>query len=228
MNFGTHVFRSAPFNLRTLTLLATLTAPGAALAAPAAYLDLFYVPQAKLKAEAPAANDQTAVLRADDDGFGIKGAMTLTPRLFLSGEYTSNQYDVTNAAVSTRIDVDGWRAGMGLILFDAGPTTYVLAEYIDTDAEARVPGFEAVGGDESGYGLHLGMRGENGKLAVTVQVGYVDLGDSDGLEWLVESDYRITNRFGLFAGYRSTHLDGGNTESDFRDIRVGATLYLGG
>ncbi|QHS10199.1 hypothetical protein [Sinimarinibacterium sp. NLF-5-8] len=219
-----------------LALCGALLSPGMVLAAPAAYVDVFYSPYNTFKASSPNPNaDQDGqpernTLRGDDDGYGIKGAVTLGSRLFINAEYTGDHYDGQDVPVDTRVRLKGFRSGLGLVLYDAGPTTYALAEYIRNDSkiDLAISGLPSTKDRNEGYGLHIGMRGERRLIGTTVQLGYVDIGDSRGLEWMVELDYRLSDWIGLFAGYRATRLHNDGNDLSLSTARAGATLYFGG
>lgn len=212
-------------SLSTLSL-AALAAP------PQGYVDLYYVPDAQVE-EAD----------AEGDGYGVKGSFSIAGPWFVSAEYQDVDYDdrvgdFDDDGQDDRIGLDlsqlrlggGYRARIG-----GSTLAFVQAEYLDVESDADVTlsnGGNTVSGatsiDDSGYGVHAGLRGENGRLGVTLQVGFIDIGDVDGPEYEIEADYRFVDGLGVFAGYRISDLQSGATDLKLEDVRVGASLYFGG
>lgn len=149
----------------------------------------------------------------DGDGFGIKGNFAIADSFFLSGEYQAVGYDDSD------LDLDQFRGGIGVNSDPLAPAVwYGLAEFLNfklddgTDSES-----------ESGFGLHVGGRfAINEVFGINGRIGYVDIDDADGLEWLIGGDIAFTEQLGAFADYRVTSLeDDTGVESDFDDLRVG-------
>jgi len=180
---------------------------------PDSFVDLYTVPLTALEA----ANVSS------DTGFGV-GARTrfaLGPELFAQGEVQVNAYQGLGAA-----DADGeattLRAGVGF-LTSGDARVYGLLEFvqlgIDIDGIAD--------GSESGYGLHLGMRGE-GDSHLYGQVGFLDIGDVDGLELLFGGVFAFNPLFGMFVDYRDTRLETGlGNETNVSDLRIGLRMSFG-
>lgn len=223
--------------LKRWTAAFFLLAPGLASAGPGfGYLDAYAVPDSQLDAEAGDASGE-----ADGDGYGLKGAFSFGQRVFLAAEYQETKFDELCCAIDdtgavvvddngdpVRIDAEltQYRAGLGVRSDSFGSAlAFGLAHYIRVESEL---------GDASenldGYGLHAGLRGENGRLGVTAQIGYIDLDELKGPEYEIEADYRLFDALGLFANYRVTDLDRQDSDASLKssDFRVGATLYLGG
>ena len=160
---------------------------------------------------------------SSDGGFGVgaRGRFAATPEIFLQGEYQLNSYDGFGSA-----NADGeatlLRAGVGFLTPGEGQV-YALLEAvqlavdIDGSADTR----------ESGYGIHLGMRGE-GVSHLYGQVGFLDVGDVSGLEILFGGAYSFNALFGMFVEYRSTRLETGlGQETNLADLRVGLRMTFG-
>lgn len=209
--------------------------PTLAAAPSIGYVDLFAVPDAKL-------DSGDAFPQLKGDGYGIKGGVTFADRYFAAGEYQDVDYDDLVGDFDGD-DVDDeigtalkqFRVGLGMRL-PLGSSTLVFsqAEYVNVKSEADVTlsnGGDALTDsdsvDDDGYGIHLGVRGENGRLGVTAKLGYLDVGDVDGAEYEIEADYRVWEIIGLFANYRWSDLGGEGFENELKDFRVGATIYLG-
>lgn len=193
-----------------------------ALAAPSlGYVDVYGVAKFDLNVDVNGAGD----LDFEGDGYGIKGAFTFADRFFASAEYQKVDYELDERGANNVADsdFDQLRAGLGTRFEDGPALFYARGEYLKLELSA---GGESV--DEDGYGIHAGVRGENGRLGVTVEGGYLDVGDFDGFEWLVEADYRMFDLIGLFVGYRWTQLSDNGVDLEFSDIRAGATFYFGG
>lgn len=151
---------------------------------------------------------------ADDDGegFGVKGAFQITPKVFLTGEFQSVDYDDFN------IDVDQIRlgAGIGPGMGSSGEGIYGRGEYIqfddDSDDQDGVVG-------TVGYALPV-----NSAFRLHGELGYVYVDDADGPELLVGGTYRLTQNLGIFADYRMSYLDPdrGGGDLDVADFRAGA------
>jgi len=223
--------------LRKTLLCAALCAAPLTAAQAAADLDLFYTPYTEIKQK----NSTGDELNFDDgDGWGAKGQFGLTDYLFLTGEYEKNKYDditvndtplLPSAASSIDLRVEQYRAGLGFN-FVTTPF-YVRGEYVGFDYKYRVDnGNSASESDtqkDEGWGAHLGAKGKvlNDHVTLSAEVGYVDVGDSDGLEALAGAAYNITQHVGVFADYRYTSLTAGKDEDlDTRlgEARVGARL----
>lgn len=194
---------------KTLAMLALF--PVMATAAPSGYLDLYFVPSAKIEVESGGATAEDS-----GDGIAFKTLMAFDQGFFFNGEYQKNKYD------DTALEFEQFRAGLGLYAPGQDLSPFGLLEYIRTDTSV-------VGGTqgESGYGAHVGIRGESGNMGVTLQAGYVDLGDQRGPEGLLEMDYQFTPRVGAVVGYRVSQRRATGSEALLSDLRVGLSLYFG-
>lgn len=219
----------------SMSLIATLSMMSTTVMAesPRGYVDAYFVSDAQI--EEP---------DTQGDGYGFKGALSLAGSLFLTGEYQDVSYDDAVADfdgddVEDRIgfDLNQMRIGLGYRApVSARTQGLVRAEYLDMEADADaqlsnegapVSGTASV--DDDGYGVHAGLRGENGRLGVTATIGFLDVADLDGAEYEIEADYRVSDWIGAFIGYRVSDLSadsGGDLK--LQDLRVGLSLYLGG
>lgn len=215
-------------------LLALVTLSTSALAAPPkAYVDAFIVTDAQVDPD-----DRKG------DGYGVKGALSLSGPWFLTGEYQDVEYDdlVGDFDGDTQDDRIGselsqYRVGLGYRApVGASTQAFVQGEYVGVESEVDATlsdGGSPVSGsaslDDEGYGVHAGLRGENGRLGVTAQIGFLDVADYDGAEYGIEADFRFSSWLGAFVGYRVTDLshdrDG---DLKLKDFRAGLTAYFGG
>ncbi len=144
----------------------------------------------------------------DGDGFGAKGRFAFSDNLFVSGEYQSVSYDDSD------IDYDQLRAGVGInSAVGSQAVFYGLAEYVNADLDDE---------SESGYGVHGGVHfAVTDTFSLNGRIGYIDLGDADGMEYLVGAAFKLTDAFGIVADYRVTNLEEDNADLDIDDLRVG-------
>lgn len=228
--------------LRKTLLCAAICAAPFTAAQAAADLDLYYTPYSQIKFKDGAGN----TLNFDDgDGAGVKGHFGVTDYLFVSGEYEKNKYDDINvngtpvipgfpgSTLSVDERVEQYRAGLGFN-FVTTPF-YVLGEYIGIESRTRVDnGSSASESDKNkdeGWGAHLGAKGTvlNDYVSLNAEVGYVDVGDSDGLEVLAGAAVKVVKHLSVFADYRYTSLttgsdDAGDYDTRLGEARVGARL----
>lgn len=228
------------FDVRKTLLAAALLAAPLPAALAGSSLDLYYVGITELEVDNTAGGDFSF---DDGDGYGAKGRFKLTDELFLAGEYQNVEYDelsfdsgtpsVSSDDVGLERELETWRAGLGYQF--AETPFYLKGEYIGLESELSTTGDEGdedeVGGDidEDGFGAHLGATGQPmEKLSLTAQIGYLDIGDVDGLEYLIGAALHFTDRFGIFADYRYTSLsgDGDDYELNLSDARVGLRLMF--
>jgi opacity protein-like surface antigen len=187
---------------------ALLAAPLAAQAADMAYLDVYYIPDSTLEFEGAGV---AAVESDDGDGFGVKLAAMLGESLFLAGEYQSVDYTFADGTAKA----DTKRIGLG---YKTPWPVYALGEYVR--AEARDDDGESF--DEDGWAAHLGIKANLfASLTLDARVGYQDVGDLDGLEYVVGLGLNLDRNFGLFADYRVSELEDDNGKTTAEDVRAG-------
>ncbi|MGQ0698461.1 MAG: outer membrane beta-barrel protein [Panacagrimonas sp.] len=192
--------------------------PAVAMSAePAAVMDLYYVLSPEFDLEVDGDGEVTV---DEGDGLGVKGRFNLTPLFFVAAEYQANEYDeVEGFALDT--EFSQIRGGLG-IRFGADSPFYVLGEAVNFDLES-----DGVGGDDTGFGVHLGANAPaSDTFSVYGQVGYLDVGDVDGIEFLVGAAFMITPQFGAFVDYRNTSQEDDGVEATFKDIRLGLRISL--
>ena len=119
-------------SMKKLVLATVLAIPGAAFAASAGNLDLYYVPSASIDVSVPGFGSGDD----DGDGFGIKGRGRVSDAFSLHAEYQSTDYDDSNT------EIDQLRFGGG---FDLTPNLMAMVEYADFDID---------GEGTDGFGLH--------------------------------------------------------------------------
>lgn len=188
-----------------------LAASSAATAADMAYLDIYYIADSTLEFDF----DGAAAVESDDgDGFGVKLAAMLGESVFLSGEYQSTDNDFPTATAT----VETTRIGLG---YKTPWPLYGLVEYVRNDLEVAQTLFSGEG-EESGWGGHLGLKADLARyVTLDARVGYLDVGDSDGLEYVVGLGFNLDRSFGLFADYRVSQLENDDGEATVEDVRAG-------
>ncbi|MEQ1440397.1 outer membrane beta-barrel protein [Fontimonas sp. SYSU GA230001] len=197
---------------RAMGALVLLAAPLTVLA-QSNQLDLYYI-DAHVEARTPGFGR----FKENGDGYGVKGVFTVAEGVFLAGEYQKSTYDDTDN------ELEWIRGGIGFA-FASDPmmSWFGLAEAIRLNAD------NASGSDsESGYGLHVGARFDFSRVfSLGARVGYVDLDESNGVEWLVDAAFALSPGLSLFADYRLSSLeDDANNEIDLDDLRLGLRLLF--
>ncbi|MGH6960498.1 MAG: hypothetical protein ACREE7_08455 [Dongiaceae bacterium] len=170
-----------------------------AAATPRGYLDLYYIPSAKIEESAPGFGS------ADDtgSGFGVKGMAPASDVLVFTGEYQAVDYDGGG-------NLDQMRVGAGVMGRRGGG---LFVEYISMD--------DAVEAD--GLGLHLRF----GDRTFYGQIGYVslqdDFEDNNGLELAAGFSARLGGNLGAFFDVRHTALESEDSgiEVELTDFRAG-------
>ena len=149
----------------------------------------------------------------DGDGFGVRGAGKISDQAFVFGEYQKNEYDDSN------LELQQIRAGLGY-LFSTSDTLdlYGKASFLNFDAEA--------GGsseDDNGWGVHGGVSFVvTPAIRLFAEIGYLDVGDSDGPEYNFGGNFMFTEQVGLTANYRISDFDvDGGGELKLNDLQVG-------
>lgn len=178
-------------------------------ASPTGFVDVYYVPSAKLDVTVPNVGSGDD----DGDGFGVRGMGRVSDEVAFTGEYQSNGYD------DSGLDVDQLRLGVGLI----GKTTSgVFIEYVDFDFD---------GERADGFGLQARLAGQSSAaVGLHGQLGYVSIEDNtenlSGLEFSIGVTFRLNERAALLADFRRTELEGEDSkvELEFTDVRLGVRL----
>ncbi|MEW6167734.1 MAG: outer membrane beta-barrel protein [Pseudomonadota bacterium] len=231
--------------IRTAVAAAVLAAAPGGMAQAGSVLDLYYVGVSNLEYEDTPAGD----FEWDEgDGYGVKGrfalsdsGFALSDSVFLTGEYQNVEYDEisfdTGALIGGEIGVQQeleiWRAGLGYSFADT--PFYLQGEYVGLEAQLTSDGSEddeeSIGDDfdEDGWAAHVGAKGMvTEMLSVHAEIGYVDLGEAAGLEYLAGAGLHFSEHVGIFADYRMTTLEGDDENYDVNlgDARVGLRLLF--
>lgn len=132
-------------------------------------------------------------------GFGVKGHLVFNQNLFAGVELQD-------------AELSSFRIGGGILL-PAGPATQwaLGAALVDKDVE-------------DGFGFFGGLKHElNPQLSLTGALGYLLLGDIDGLELTLGGGYKIDRYWTAFADLRlfQGSVDGGG-DVDSTEFRFGA------
>lgn len=224
--------------IRTAMAAAVLAAAPVGMAQAGSLLDLYYVGVSDLEYEGTPAGD----LEWDEgDGYGAKGRFELTDSVFLTGEYQNVEYDevtfdtgaVFGGEIGVQQELEMWRAGLGYYFADT--PFYLQGEYVGLEAQLTSDGSEddeeSIGDDfdEDGWAAHVGAKGMvTEMLSLHAEIGYVDLGEAAGLEYLAGAGLHFSKHVGIFADYRMTTLDGDDESYDVNlgDARVGVRLLF--
>jgi hypothetical protein len=146
--------------------------------------------------------EDTGFFDFDDDGngFGIRGWGMIQGPFFFHGEYQTVTLDDSD------LDVDQLRFGGGW----SQDVWLAKIEYIDTGSDL----------DQSGIGVHGGLRTMSGQMGFHGTVGYLSLDDADGPELNVGVSFAFTPELSGVVDYRtflgSLDPDGDLTLSDLR------------
>jgi hypothetical protein len=221
------------FRLSLIAASALVAVPFTA-AQAAADLDGYWIPYSSAKV----GSGDDALDFDDGDGWGVKGKFGLSDLFFLSGEYEKNKFDdigldggFLGSSIDSDLRTEQYRGGLGF-RFPETPF-YTYGEYIGFESKVKTRTTGPLGSvtvtrendKAEGWGGHLGAQGKvlNDKLTLTTEIGYVDIGDVDGLEVLAGGAVEIVKHFSIFADYRYTSLAGGN-DPDVRleEARLGA------
>lgn len=171
------------------------------------HIDGYYIPNAEIEASAG-----PATFSDDGDGFGVKGRALVAEQIFINGEYQSVEYDGND-------ELDQLRAGLGL-LSPLNATTNLVGkvEYINIDDNVE---------DESGFGVHGGVEiGLSPEISLVGTVGYVDVDDFNGPEFLIGGRLQPNPNISVFADYRMTRLSDSGVDLDLDDLRLGVGFHF--
>lgn len=185
------------------TLLgALLCAPMAAFAATAGgagNLDVYYV-----HSNLENGGDE------DGDGFGVKGMGRISDLAFVYGEYQAVDYDDSNG------EVDQLRAGLGY--------TFLRQQNMDLYGKLELVHLDYGNEDDTGFGAHAGASfAVAPALDLKAQIGWVDVDNTDGVEYLIGAAYDLNPQWGVFTDYRLSDLEtSGGGDFEVSDWRIGA------
>ena len=187
-------------------------------------IDLYYVPLADIELSQGTPLGE-ATLEDDGDGYGIKGHFALGENFFLSGEYQANDYSPEqDDNEELERDLNIYRGGLGFF-FPKSPI-FIEGEYIGVDVGGNDDTNVDEDEDLNGYGVHVGASTTfRERLTLKAKVGYVDIDDVDGVEYLVGASFNIFPAVALFADYRGSHLEGdSDNELKLNDLRTGISF----
>lgn len=186
------------------------------------YLDVYFVPSADVEF-----SDSDGSVSDDGDGFGIKGKAHIADTVTLHGEYQATTVDDFSGS-TVDVDVDQLRFGFGVHsqANDSNVRFYGEVEYVDLEVEFASGGFN-VAGDADGFGLRVGalFLGE-GPFSGYGSIGYLDVDDTDGLEFLVGLAAEFSEGLGGFIDYRSNSFEADDGEIELSDIRLGLRVLF--
>jgi len=129
------------------------------------------------------------------DGFYLRGSVSLTDNLFLSGDYV----DVSKSGV----DFEQYSVGLGgrFPLSGALDLTARIA-WVQAEASVRAAPFNARA-KEDGFSVGAGLRGRLGeRLELEGNATYYDLGDGDDTAFGVAVRYFLTGNIAVGADYQ--------------------------
>ncbi len=195
---------------KTLFAAMVLAAPLSSMAAaPVGNLDIYYT-----FADAEA-NDGVTNAKVDGDGgFGVRGNAKIADRAFVFGEYQKTDYDTP-----TDLEIQQIRAGLGFLFSSTEQADiYGKASFLNLKADSNLGE-----GDDNGWGLHAGA---SFKLAPAFrlfgEIGYLDVGDTDGPEYNIGAAFDFSQQFGVVANYRYTDFDvDGGGSLELKDLQLG-------
>lgn len=204
--------------LAAVAATAFSVASTAALAVEPGHAHLYYIPSSTLDLKVPGLG------QADDDGGGF-GVNLFLPfgaakNIVVTGEYQTTHYDEFD------LDYDQIRAGLGWQGTAQTVSFGVFGEYVGTELEdAEVDGFGIQGRLSAPVSDQARLYGQVGYLALED-----DYEDFDGFEYLIGGSIDLTPNFGLFADFRTTSLEGSDSELEyeFQDFRIGGRFVFAG
>ena len=133
----------------------------------------------------------------DGDGYFVGGSLGFGTNWLGYVEYSVASFDEGGAEA----DVDEIQIGFGghFPMNDDVDFIGKLA-YVDQSIDVSVPGFGSASDSESGYMLSAGVRGVAvGRLDLTGEIQYVDVGESDDTGLALRGLYAFTDMFSLGA-----------------------------
>ncbi len=130
----------------------------------------------------------------EPDGFALSGSYLLSENVFVAAGYSSVSDDI----FGTEVDWNQGNIGLGYrygISNTADVFAAVSYEYMEFEANS-----ESV--DDSGYGLHVGVRNMlTDNFELVVKVGYVDIGNDSATAYNISGYYHFNNQFAVGLGY---------------------------
>jgi hypothetical protein len=157
-----------------------------------------------------AANIATEVgfskIETEGKGFSFRGQMDLAPSLFGRASYvftSGDEIEVDGVDLDLDFDATVLRAGLGLQGSSENLRYYGALDYAKVKLEV-----DGEGDDENGYVLAGGLGDAgSGALLWNVELGYVDIGDSDGALLGFDIGYRFTPNLAVTLGYEGYSVE---------------------
>ncbi len=149
-------------------------------------------------------------LETEDGGFDFRAHFEISPQAFLRARYSSAESDeleVSGEEIDgVDLELDILRGGIGI---QGGESVryYGALEYINADFELSGEG-GSIGEAEKGAGLFVGL-GDKGDTAFlwNVELGYLELSDSDGAAFEFNIGYRINPTWAVVLGGQGYSLE---------------------
>lgn len=143
----------------------------------------------------------------DGTGFGVRGWGQVGQNGFVHGEYSMVSLEVETPFGDFDVDVNELRIGGGMTgQLQQNAMWLVKGEYIDFGSDT----------DLDGFGIHGGaMLDATPELGVFGTVGFLDIGEDDGLEFNLGGKYKFTKEFAGILDYRMFSGDGDISELRF-------------
>jgi hypothetical protein len=133
----------------------------------------------------------------DGDGYFVGGSLGFGTNWLGFVEYSVSSFDEGGAEA----DVDEIQLGFGGHFPMSDDVDFIgKLAYVDQSIDVSVPGFGSVSDSENGYMLSAGVRGTAmGRLDLTGEIQYVDVGESDDTGLALRGLYEFTDMFSLGA-----------------------------
>jgi hypothetical protein len=147
----------------------------------------------------------------DGNGWGARASGKIIDRAFVFGEYQSASFDSDGGGH----DVSFIRGGAGFILSETEQASVSLSgEYLSNDRD--------VGAKLTGWGGHIGaVLHSMDEIDFYGEVGYLDLDEFDGPEYLLGGAFRFAPQWAVTADYRISDFGGDAGDLKYSDLHAG-------
>lgn len=136
----------------------------------------------------------------DGNGFNVGGSFAFSEMFFVNGSYTDSELK----ANGVKNDLKDLSVGIG-----AHTNQYTGA--FDLVGAVSLEQLEVGAGDDSGFGISVGLRGEvTPGLEVNGGFKYKDIDSLDGFDYGIGGVYSFMPNWAVTGGYSKTDLEGGN------------------
>lgn len=157
---------------------------------------------------------QSGFAQDDGQGYGVRAAGRFMDNFFAHGEYQSTSLDQGGD------DAQVMRLGAGF--------TPAEREDINIAVTGELVQADLIGGSDTGFGVHAGaVLKVMEQLKAFGEVGYLEVGDLSGPEYLVGAIYEFTPQWGAFADYRLTDYGGDRGDLKYGDVQAGVRFDFG-